>query len=217
MREGRKVIASTMLIATMCMLSACGSNEPPITIARTVSDIETVANVRYTGYNEEVEEALNKSFSSELAQQLKEEIQSDEENSLLDITDVVMKATHEDINRGLDDSIIRKDNKYYIDTSKVEFNYPDLEEKVLQAYDSDYKLRKSDISVNMNELKGNENYKLAVTSYDLYDDNTLEVTLSSSVKGNIMTNKQVIEVGVNEDGEITQADTTDFNSTLMYD
>lgn len=216
MRKGRKIVASTVLIATVCILSACGSNEPPITIARTVSDIETVANVRYTGYNEEVEEALNKSFSPELAQQLKEEIQS-KEDSLIDITDVVMKSTHEDIERKLDDSIIRKDNKYYIDTGKVEFNYPDIEEKVIQVYDSDYKLKKSEISVNMNELKGNENYKLAVTSYDLYDDNTLEVTLSSSVKGNIMTNKQVIEVEVNEDGEITQADTTDFNTNLMYD
>lgn len=208
----KKVRTITVLMLVV-LLSACSNSEPPITIARTVSDIETVANTRYTGYNEEVEEALNKSFSPELADKLKEDLQYKE--GLIDITEVVMTATHESIERGLDDSIIRKDNKYYIDTSKIKFNYPDLNEKVLQVYDSDYSLKKSDIPINM--LKGNGNYNLAVISYDLYNDNTLEVELASSVKGNIMTNKQVIEVGVDKDGKVKEVNTNEFTSTLMYD
>lgn len=211
----RRGLSVTILLVSLCiLLSACGSKTPVI-ISHTVSDIETIANVRYTGYTDEVKDALDRSFENET---VREDIESSiKTDSLIDITDVVLNATHEDLSKQLDPSILRKEDKYYIDTTQVKFNYPDLTEVKLQIYDDEYILKKNDIPTNMEQLKGNKNYKLQVESYDLYDDNVLIVELSSSMKDNVMANKQVIEVEVNENGKVEQANASEFTSILMYD
>lgn len=186
-------------------------------VQEAVNNVEMLMNIRYTGYSSNVESKIDKACSVEVAKSIKDtldEMYSDK--GLIDITDFVMGQTNT-YGLGLSDCVIDADGKYYIDTSKVKFNYPDLNEIELQVYDGIYKLSKDDIKSSLWEYKGNKNYNLEVVDYELYDDGYMEVVLGSSKEENVVSNEQTVGLIIGDDGKVESIDISDIISRLKYD
>lgn len=210
----RKSIAIVILASTMCLLASCGGD---VIVSDVANNVKYIANIRYTGYDESIDRMVGSICTEELAQEIKDHLQQEyERTGLIDVTGVVENATHKDISRNLDESIVEKDMRFYIDTSKVSFNYPDTTSKLLTIYDSSYEIKRTDIVQNPESFKENLNYKLEVQEYQYFKDGTLRVQLASSIKDNVLNNKQTIEVEVAKDGKIQEFDINDITSSLMY-
>lgn len=138
-----------------------------------VTNITTIANVRYTGYTDDVRKAVYSVCDEQCAEQLDNQLtEAFSANGKIDITDFMLDITHTDKSKGLDDSIILEDGKYYIDTNILKEREPDHKlkpEYQLQCYDAVYVFNTSLLPYNPNDLIGNEDYHFNLGYYESKD------------------------------------------------
>lgn len=215
-----KLKSKLLMILVVLGISLVGCSKDTLEISEVqvaLNNVEMLMNIRYNGYDGSIDSNIREACSESVAGSIISTL-SDVygDKGLVDITDFVMEQTNTD-GLGISDCIIDDGGKYYIDTTKVEFNYPDLDSAEIQVYDGVYELKKEDIESSLWECKGNKNYKLDVLSYEVYDDGYMEVELGSSKEENVVSNEQKVGLMIGLDGKIESIDVSDIISKLQYD
>lgn len=180
----RKLITVTLIVMMVLGLSGCGGNSASDN-EKLVSDTATVFNARYTGYTDDVEKALNKSFNSRTADKLRESIKilsESKEKTVIDVTDLVESVPKLDLNKEfldeagnvvkvdpskLIDELIEKDgDRYIIRLSSLEKGRDTVTVRIQGfEYDIDLKQYKRSFA----DTKGEDGYNFTATKYIFAD------------------------------------------------
>ena len=162
-----KHVASVLALATtICLCAGCANTTRNASVENLVNNIETLANTRYTGVQEDTEKLLNKTFKEPLASQIREGLSANNNFITVDISE-------EESNGLLDEHLVKYKDRYgfFIDTLNTEG-----EDVYIIVGDTLRKYNLSDYGV-VESFKGNPNYQVTVRSYNYYDDGTLMVEM----------------------------------------
>ena len=175
-------IVICILIVTCTIMYITNRNEQA-RVDTLLNNITTIANVRYTGYTEDVVEAIYSSCEAEYAEQVDKQLEiAYSNNGLYDITEFMQNVTHEDSSRHLSEAIVLTDTgKYCIDLNYLRDLEPDGQLKEyydLECYDETYHFDTSLIPYDPSLLIGNEDYKFSIADYS-NTDNVFEVEFES--------------------------------------
>lgn len=211
-----------LAVASVISLSSCGPSLE-MTTQGVAEQITELANMRYTGFSETTLSKVNLYCTDEVADSLISDItEAYNANTYYDVTETVGSATNIQRN-GISDLIETKINEadftdfsFVVDTSKVQFRYPNYDSIELQAYDNIVEIKPENIVDSPVRFKGNSNYKLNLKDYTEYTDGTLIVELESDPSENVITNKQRIEVRLDKHGKISEINSNDFTCGLSY-
>lgn len=170
-----KHVASVLALATtICLCAGCANTTRNASVENLVNNIETLANTRYTGVQENTEKLLNKTFEEPLASQIREGLSANNNFITVDISE-------EESNGLLDEHLVKYKDRYgfFIDTLNTEG-----EDVYIIVGDTLRKYNLSDYGV-VESFKGNPNYQVTVRSYNYYDDGTLMVEMEHGFEPSI--------------------------------